>query len=183
MKTGDFITFGRYPTGANGELSSVVWQVLVKKEGKLLLISRDCLDFQPFHGYSAVTWKDSDLRVVLNEVFYYEAFWEDERERICRMPIATDKELTFDCLFLPSVLEIKRYLKSDAARRAVPTDYARKRGRWQPKNCGYWLRDRGFGPAYAADVLPSGEVDPDGDEVYEITGIRPCMWIKSEAFE
>ena len=177
MKKGDVVAIGRYPVGAGGEMGPLFWRVLTVREDRLLVIARDCVDFQPFHAYAAVTWEKSDIRKLLNEVFYYEAFSEDERQGICRVPVVTGKELTFDALFLPSVREMKSFFRSDADAVCSATDYARIRGRWKPAGCCYWLRDRGYGPAYAADVLPDGSVDKDGDEVYEISGIRPMMWV------
>ena len=173
-----FITFGNYPTGQGGEIAPIVWQVLFQREDRMLVISRDCLDFQPFHSPGAVTWESSEIRTLLNEVFFYEAFSERERGRVAKVPVTTGRQLTFDYLFLPSVLELKRYFRTAVERRTVPTEYARQRGRWNLPYACYWLRDTGYAESYAADVLPGGKIDPDGDEVYELAGVRPCMWVR-----
>ena len=183
MKTNDIIYLGSYPHTEKGFAAPIAFRVLAQTPERFLVISHKCIDARPFHIGGAVSWKNSDIRAILNEAFFYEAFSQEEQMCICRVPVATGRELTFDRVFLLSVQEARHYFRSDVRRQAAATAYAAGVGRWcrDPENCGYWLRDVGFGQAYAADVLPHGMIDPDGDEVYEINGIRPCMWVMRDA--
>lgn len=78
LEVGEHITYGKY----QGE--DIVWRVVDKKDGEVLLLSEYGLDAQPFDtsGKIRVSWKDSTIRKWLNDDFYNSAFSEEERENI-----------------------------------------------------------------------------------------------------
>jgi hypothetical protein len=76
--------------------------------------------------------------------------------------------------------EAQRYFAADEDRVAKATVYMQSKYGAKPDPdciCGWWLRNRGFNVSYASDVLPHGEIDDYGEEVYERGGMRPAMWI------
>ena len=184
IKIGDVIEFGSYGYYENGKKLPIKWIVLDVVDGDVLLISEKCLDWQPYNQLSSVTWKDSYVRDWLSS-FACEAFTDREREMIFNVPADEENESVFessDKLFLLSVSEAEKYFQNDQSRICSATPYAVKRGAYiipETGGCCWWLKDRGYSPSYAADVLPNGEICPEGDEVDEAGGIRPALWMIS----
>jgi hypothetical protein len=190
MKISDhvIIPYGRYPFDADGSKRPIEWYILGSQNGCFLLLSKYCLDWQPFHVHSAVTWENSEVRTLLNEVFLEEAFSPWERDGILPVQVKTSEgcchdeadlmpdtgKETVDRIFLLSAWEAANYLPDDEARKAELTPYARQKG----GTAGWWLRSRGASVSYAADVLGDGQVCASGEEVYEPGGIRPAMWVR-----
>jgi hypothetical protein len=170
----------------------ISWRVLAVEKHRALVISDCVLDYEPFHTWSAVIWKDSLARVWAMD-FYDEAFSQEEKKRIRLTTIHTsDKPVwsddtadeagvkTRDRVFLLSMQEAQRYFAADEDRVAKATVYMQSKYGAKPDPdciCGWWLRNRGFNVSYASDVLPHGEIDDYGEEVYESGGMRPAMWI------
>lgn len=185
----------------------IEWIVLDKDDLKVLLISKYALDCQPYSmAYSAVTWETSYLRLWLNGPFLKEAFSSGERSLIINTLVTADKnpeystfpgEETTDKVFLLSIKEANEYFSTNEARKCVATDYAlacgaltgdsyisRDRARFW-----WWLRSPGYGYDLAAVVDQEGYVSNygyyvDGSAydfsilgVYDITGVRPVIWI------
>lgn len=169
-------TMGRRPRGS-GDAETMEWLVLTKEEGRMLLLSKECLAEQPFHSNAAaVTWADCDLREWLRDQ-EEEWFTPEERARILTTPVETSEACCYDDEDIPedrgTVTEDRLFLLSAReALRYFDRDEDRKRG------TGWWLRSRGYSPGYAADVLPDGQVCAPGEEVYEPGGVRPAMWVR-----
>lgn len=197
LQIGDVVELGRYAYGANGEVAPIEWQVLAKEEGRILLISKYCIEWWPIHGRSVVTWGNSDARSRL-KVFFEEAFTAEEAACVLESKILTTEaccyddgedfvfpedtgEETADHLFLLSLWEAQQYFKNDAARRTAATPYACSRGAYVNESwratC-WWLRNRGYNLSYISDVLPDGYICGTGDLAFELGGIRPAMWVK-----
>lgn len=187
------VTFGAYPFSSEGEIRPIEWIVLDKQDDQFLLVSKYCLDWRPFHVHSAVKWERSDIRWLLNYLFYEDAFSEEEKrfivkrriktsDKICRETLLPDEGVeTEDYVFLLSAWEADRYFPDDEARRTIATPYAQTRGAVMSSEygaAGWWLRCRGYNVAYASDVLCSGQICLEGEEVYENGGIRPAIWVK-----
>lgn len=73
LKKGDTFEFGVY------EGKAIKWLVLTNKDGKLLALSETILCKRSFGGK---LWKDSDIRLWLNNDFYNSAFNTGEKEFI-----------------------------------------------------------------------------------------------------
>lgn len=192
---GDTIFFGEYH-------GSIEWSVLDKTDNKILVISKECLDCQPYNTtYEDVTWETCSLRQWLNDTFLNEAFSEDEQAKIASTWIATSggiaiddhviKEIdggnpTTDKVFLLSIDEADKYFETDEERTAPASDYAKEIGvalDYTNTNCDWWLRSPGYSPAggsqrYAKHVYRTGYVSESGRPVNQNDiGVRPAMWI------
>lgn len=193
MQVGDRITLGRYPFGKNGEEQNIEWRVLTLEGDQALVVSEFVLDYDKFHTWSAVIWRDSLIRQWAQD-FFETAFTQAEKTRILLSAIRTSDvpvwsdDLandpgveTQDYVFLLSMQEAEKHFTSDKDRMARATLFVQNKvgDIIDPyRVSGWWLRNRGFNVSYASDVLPHGEIDDYGEEVYEEGGIRPAMWIK-----
>lgn len=82
-KPGDIIVFGSYEQDndtSNGA-ESIEWIVLDNTDGKLLVISKNILNYMRYSATTTV-WEYSDLRTWLNGEFYDLAFSDDEKDSI-----------------------------------------------------------------------------------------------------
>jgi len=82
-KPGDIIIFGKYEQdnlASNGE-EDIEWLVLDNDGEKVLVISKDVLDWMRF-SESTTVWEYSDLRNWLNNDFYNSAFSSSEQSSI-----------------------------------------------------------------------------------------------------
>ena len=92
-----FVEFGSYPQAANGGVKPILWRVLEKNDGQLLLLSEHLLDGRNWNptnhsmkktGKKAdieaaiVPWEKCDLRRWLNNDFFNTAFGKAEKEII-----------------------------------------------------------------------------------------------------
>ena len=194
---GDYVTFGMYEQDAdmlNGE-EAIEWQVLDKKDGKVLLISKYGLDAKPYHGKveEVVTWETSTLRSWLNTEFYNKAFNSEEQKYIAETYVVNEDnpeygtdggKNTYDKLFLLSLEEATTYFTSDSARRTPVTRYARvmgaKMGYYDDDEHGngdWWLRSPGNYSASALYVFMLGNIG-DTDVNNQTIAVRPALWIK-----
>ena len=81
VKTGDVVTFGRYPqTAAGDDKTPIEWYVIKIDGESIMLLSKYILDCMPINeGTHYITWPDCSLRKWLNQDFYLTAFDEEER--------------------------------------------------------------------------------------------------------
>ncbi|MBO4928449.1 MAG: toll/interleukin-1 receptor domain-containing protein [Clostridiales bacterium] len=188
------------PSPAGG-LDYIEWLVLKKEENKVLIVSKDALDFRMYsENQTEVTWENSSLRRWLNEVFISSAFGAEEARMIVNTDVAGDKTFpsssasgsgVLDRIFLLSSVEANLYLNSYRARACQGTAYCANiarasrgaaYGRMQSgKNddtfaCQWWLRTP------RAYVSSDGTVNYGGRSVFAGTNaVRPAMWIDLEA--
>ncbi len=192
-KVGSCINFGAYEQDnntANGK-EDIEWLVLEINEGKALLISKYCLDCQPYNkDYKSVTWETCTLRKWLNNDFKNTAFTANEKAMIPTVTVSADKNpkystnpgnATKDRVFLLSIPEANKYFNYNSARQCEPTDYAVANGAYVNSdngNCWWWLRSPGYGKSYAAYVEDYGDVSERGGSVGSDHGaVRPALWI------
>lgn len=212
------IMFGHYPQGAQTAANSarvsqpaqataqaasddIEWLVLKKAENKVLLISKDALDFQQYsENNSEVSWANSSLRRWLNEVFIASAFDAEELKMIVNTDVTGDKtapcsdasgNVATDKIFLLSSVEANLYFGSNNACKCQGTEYCSSRARASQdpasvrahggKNentgeCKWWLRTP------SAYVSGDGSVNYGGRSVFAgKNAVRPAMWIDLEA--
>lgn len=189
---GDFVTFGVYEQ--DGDLSDgaepIEWQVLDRREGRLLLVSRFALDCRPYNADEAfVTWETCTLRDWLNWEFPLSAFSGPEQARIPTVTVRADKNPnyktnpgndTLDRVFLLSFPEVRDNYASVLTAACAPTAYAREQGvdALSGGNCWWWLRTPGFHPTYAAGVYSGGAPFDYGYVVNSRTiAVRPALWL------
>lgn len=175
---GDYVKFGHYEQNGKTEdgAEPIEWQVLAKEEGRLLVISRYCLDCVPYNSRrSDASWADSSLRTWLSEEFYNKAFTAEEAEIILDTRL---DEATTDKLFVLSNEDAEAYFEYATWRSAVPTDLARANGvRVQDGACWWWLRNAGAFENSASYVGFGGEIGKGFAVDYNAVAVRPVMWV------
>ena len=76
-----YVTFGSYPTDADGTVRPIIWRVLKNEKGEAYLLSEYILFAAPVHGdhehYKG--WETSDLYNYLNGTFLNDAFTAEEQ--------------------------------------------------------------------------------------------------------
>lgn len=205
---GEIITFGAFEqdnNAANGA-EEIEWQVLDRKDGRLLVISLYGLDCRQYNEtYTFVTWETCSLRSWLNSDFYNTAFNESEKESIKTTTInnpdnadygTSGGNTTNDKVFCLSIDEAKAYFGADSKDSngntinpygaAKPTAYAVSMGAYADTpadrygmNCYWWLRSPGDNQSAAAGVNNRGNVIERGGHVnYGIYAVRPALWIE-----
>ena len=102
------------------------WRVLEwnADESRALVLSEDILEVRPYHSeWTAMTWKECDLRAYLNGEFLEDTFTEEERARIRLGNVNTPYRngnpgggITKDSVFLLSADEAAAYFPDDASR-------------------------------------------------------------------
>lgn len=170
---GEIIHFGNY--NSNDE-----WIVLERRDNKILVISKDIVEYMPFNDDPVdIRWKKCSLRSWLNYDYYDNAFTDEEKALIVDPLLASDdnrevddddEDVVEDKIFLLSIDEVNKYFKNDAERIA---EYNGSEKCW-------WLRTRGCYGNSAAGVIYDGSVDEDGTYVHLEQGVRPVMWISVE---
>ena len=187
----DCFTFGRIEQDGNytNGPEDILWRVLARQDGSLLVISEYALDARPYHNSNeSVTWEDSSLRKWLNTEFFNAAFTNIEKASIRETELLnTDNpELdtpggnnTRDHVFLLSAQEAAQYFSNDRERCAKPSAVAAVKCIWSGPDAGSWLlRTPGKSLKNAVTVTRSGQISFSGAV---ITGsgfaIRPAMWV------
>ena len=201
-EVGSIVYFGSYEQDndtSNGK-EVIEWQVLEKKDNKILVISKYALDCVQYDSlFKDVTWETCALRKWLNEIFIDVAFNSDEQALIPEANVSADKNpeystnpgnATKDKIFLLSISEVNKYFSSDDERMCAATDYAKAQGAYISDDytvggkeaCWWWLRSPGTLQDYAAYVGSDGSVFCYGDYVSsDDVGVRPALWISVES--
>jgi tetratricopeptide (TPR) repeat protein len=172
------VFFGAYEQDndtSNGA-EPVEWIVLKKRENQLMLLSKYCLDAQPFDTTDAnyMVWQNSELYDWLNTEFLEAAFSEDERNMI------------MDKITLLGVDDTETYIDQIGTLSAEATSYAIAQGADTRDGNAYWWLKTFFDPftgnygtygSSAAYVTPSGTVSSTALDISDIS-IRPVVWIE-----
>lgn len=128
-EVGNHVFFGSYYYENDKVQKPIEWIVLDKEDGKVLLLSKDCLFVEQYYHYlmgryekGEVNWGSSDIRKFLNDSFYSAAFDDEEQELICYTQLKTIgyqgiseyevgqfEQSTIDRVFLLSEDEVKKY--------------------------------------------------------------------------
>ena len=142
------------------EYTPIVWEVLDKKDGGVLLLTQKAIDSQEFYFYADSAkkvrkeyqgqsgevydnnYKFSKIREWLNTTFYKTAFSPSEQAKILTTTqdnslVSTGLEVnrftcdnTKDKVFLLSVAEVNKYLPILEERLKLGTDYAKSQNLW-----------------------------------------------------
>lgn len=193
---GDCITFGQYLYTADRGKKDIEWIVLARETNRLLVISQYALECMPYSTEdwhpsweTYTTWETSKLCCWLNEIFYRQAFSDEERAMIHASCVPGDVNEdyggepndTYDALFLLSINEARRYFPSDEARRCRLTPFAaQEETRIEDGCCIWWLRTNGISSSTAANVRCDGSIHTMGNYVDYYLGVRPAMWVSLE---
>lgn len=197
LKVGDTIKFGNYEQDNNESngAEEIEWIVLDVDFDSALIISKYCLDCQPYDEDCFNEWEGSSLRKWMNDTFYYMAFSSKEQNNILLSDITNpgndmydvySSRNTSDKLFALSMDEAGEYYSDDSQRLAVPTKYAKKQGvkTTQNGNCAWWLRTTGSNNSitnFSTYVSDEGWISDFGESAgHKNIGVRPAMWIATE---
>lgn len=191
VDVGDEIVFGRFEQDNDMENGpeEIVWIVVGKEENRLLLLSKYCLDNQPYHSKNgSVTWEESLMRSWLNGEFCDAVFTAPEQMLLEETELVNRDNTrygtpgganTVDRVFLLSVDEVKTYLTHSQCYGQV-TAYADARDCYNNAS-GYaywWLRTPGVYGRDAMYVGPNGEYSLYGYVVNRYRwALRPAVWI------
>ena len=194
-KTGDIISFGKYPLYSNDKTEQPIkWKVIDVKDDKMLIITEKCIEAKMFHEEKGpITWENCSLRKWLNNDFFAIAFSKEEQGKILLSELKNEDNGPFnisganvpntkDKIFILSKQEAYKYFDSDLERQSKVTDHAKDNGADYDilyGNGRWWLRTtyQQLGIAFA--VLFLGRVGEFGYYLNDEDGcIRPTMWIK-----
>ena len=216
IAAGDKVTFGKYwqhmkSSDVPADPEPIVWRVLDTDGDRLLLLADQPLTGTPYNSKEnylyEVTWETCSLRAWLNGDFLNDAFSSEEQQAIVPTRVATPDYSrngfvvsggndTTDKVFLLSVEEMEKYLKTESSRQCCPTDYAVHTGagnswgyfeddsykvaEYIPDVCQWWLRSPGQIGHYAAYCDFMGQTISVG-KYAGATGnsVRPALWVRS----
>lgn len=79
-----FMTFGRYPYTAEGDIMPVTWKVLAVEDGYAFCYSAYIIDFAQYHDkkIDLVNWKDNMIYTTLNETVRAKMFTDEELDAV-----------------------------------------------------------------------------------------------------
>lgn len=178
---GDIIQFGEYH-------GSKDWIVLAREDDRILVISKQSLDSQPYDNGSSkyITWATCSLRKWLNDEFLNAAFSEAEKAMILTVTLSEDEGEewreyntgpdTQDKVFLLSRSEyLRKFHSGNLENNCTVTEYVQSiRG---DLRCWWWLRSPCMGREAPAVNATGG-----GSLAYATAGtVRPAMWIDLSA--
>ncbi len=181
----DEVVFGSYEQNNDGgDKEPVEWRVLERNGTVLLLISKYCLDCRPnYTTGGSYTWKDSQLYSWLNDVFYLEAFSDDEKDAIVTvgsLGIEAFEDVANDKVTLLNRNEALLFFYSDADRKAGATNYAIAQGLSvrEDGTCFWYLR---LPDAKASSsmhcVVPEGWCSYYSAQYNNDEGVRPVICV------
>ncbi len=205
---GNYIYFGSYPQGKNGEIEPIKWRILSKTDNELFLLSEYILDAKRFDAKSN-NYENSEIRKWLNNEFYDKAFDEEEKSMILTTEIDNTARSTnpnnesirwnagkneFACsntqdkVFILSQQEVTNSeygfisdtTKNDLVREKKATEYAIKQGVYVLYGSSYWwLRSPDYCISdYSQDVSSSGDSSSLDDVNDSDIGVVPALKIK-----
>ena len=198
IEIGKTYTFGNYHQnyGDSSEVEPIEWVVLNKNKKAVLLLSKKGLNVQLYNSTDEnVTWETCYLREWLNHEFMNHAFNEEEQNLIQE---TTNKQTknpkynteggnpTVDKLFLLSVNEVKKYLKTSKEQKCKPSNYAIYQTNLTEgpslitkDTCCWWLRTPGISQKGACYVLFEGSFSFTGYTTKKnLVCVRPALWVK-----
>jgi len=185
-KAGDIIWLGKGPTP---------WQVLERKDNRLLLISKYVLDCMPiddfFRGHSE--WRTCSIRRRLNKEYMENLFYKEDIEKFVPVYIDYDDSLSFDNpkgysedrLFYLSLKDANKYFKTERDRMAVVTKYAVRSMLWTvfDQYAHWWLRTNGQQRVdiyYVRDGVIMSDNSTVQGSYFEHFGVRPAVYYNVE---
>lgn len=177
-----YVSFGSYPQGEQGEALPIVWRVLHSKDGLLYAMSEYILDVRRIDGdqWNYKGWRSSELYPWLNGEMLQTAFTPQERAALHE-----DEELGF--LSLPSLEDIRNPaygFSDDRSRQFVGTPYAlTRRGLYRYSGRAYspvWTRTPSQKTHAHRSTKSGGSIGFIGVESDDL-GLVPVIWLEEEA--
>lgn len=188
LRPGDIIWMGVLP---------MPWQVLDKKDGKVLVISKYVIDCQAYHSvFYKVHWNDTSICKWLDREFAQNYFSDREKQRIQSVYLGKKDDSLYmeeqentveNKLFFLSIPEAEKYFRTEDERRARITSFGKRKIMWASFDvyAHWWLRTYSTDPVGTCHVTMYGDTTIHGgtilsnayDEFYDHYGVRPAMYI------
>ncbi len=191
VQVGMQVSFGSYPFRDPDEPVPIEWIVLDRIEDKVLLLSKYALDGHRYHGASACTWEECEMREWLLTRFADKAFTKEEYAQIANVAREERGEILFeDKIFLLNDDEFCRYIEfshlgeeNQYLKNCYPTEYASHSGakRGGRGTCQWWLR-KDCRNEYDGKYVTRVNKRQRYMDVTLKMGVRPAMWVKLNPF-
>jgi len=186
IKVGMQVSMGSYPFRKFDEKVPIEWIVLERTENKALLISKYALDGHRYHGASACTWEQSEMREWIHTRFADNAFTKEEYAHIATTVQTKNGKISCeDKIFLLSESEYCNYIEYRSAAMGnpylagcYPTEYAALGGakRGGMGTCQCWLR-KDCANEYDGVYITRASKRDRWMRVNLKMGVRPAMWV------
>ena len=203
LQEGSELTFGHDFTTEDHQ--PYHWRILKRKGNRALVICQQGLCYNIFaddaddivDADNRNVWKYSQIRILLNDFFYKNAFTKEEKGMIVRYRTefgdylgrpGVREQPVYDRCFLLSAAEAAVFFSNDQERQL---NQALDSQCWNSsRNSGavfethnWWCRSRGSRDGFTAYVKASGSVDPDGASAdTEECVVRPALLINLKRF-
>ena len=176
VNVGEKVEFGFWKQSKKEKIYPIIWNVLDKKDDKILLLSQNSLEVMMFNTLNKkVTWQNSSIRKWLNEDFLNNAFSDKETVRIQDTLVTADPNEKYDVdvgsdtvdkVFILSIKEAEMYFKTNDNRICFASNYAANQSsesEWFETNQrDWWLRTPG-----EIAIFDEERFDYDGVGVFE----------------
>ena len=185
-RTYQYVAFGQYPQGAEGEIKPILWRVLEADDEKVYLLSEYILFakavhsvYLEFHNDFKLDVRKTEMFLHLNDGFMKEAFTAEQQMKMVEEP-------EHGWVSLPSVADIKNPaygFVEDKDRRGYGTPYALNHLLFMYGNesSPYWTRDYSTsqdGSMRCTKVQGNtGFIRCQSIDL----GARPVIWLKTAA--
>ena len=194
----EYVTFGAYPTDADGTVRPIVWRVMKNENGEAYLLSEYILFGAPVHGdyehYSG--WESSDLYAYLNSVFLNDAFSGEEQAALL---VRTEDNALVTLITSDEMKDASIGFSSNSARLCESTAWAKilpdppifelpstnNKGKWKPlyvyskgkKYSPWWSRTRSSDyPHEQRRVMDEGKIGRISTGNSDL-GVRPAIHV------
>lgn len=176
-----YVSFGSYPQGAQGELAPILWRVLQVEGGIAYLMSEYILDVQRVSGdqWNYKGWESSELFAWLNKDFIDKAFSEEEQQ-------ALHEDEALGRASLPSAPDLQNKdigFGTDVSRRIQGTPWAlSQRGLYQYSSRNYspiWMRTPSQQKHAHRSTKSGGAMGFIGVESDDL-GVCPVIWLEMD---
>ena len=173
-------SIGTYKQESN-EPSNIEWVVLEKKDGKLLLTTKNIIDNKSYDEQGKSNFTQSSIKNWLNDDFYKDAFTKEQQDKILDTTLSGNQKAK---VFLLTEDEVSAYYPEDVLRIARATNYAMNQDndgeKLSTRNnniAGYWLMtsENTEDTPYVSNtgkIVKTGE-KADANHI----GVRPCIWV------
>ncbi|MCQ2372709.1 MAG: DUF6273 domain-containing protein [Phascolarctobacterium sp.] len=175
VNVGDIITFGKYYSYNDIDLTDLEWLVLDIDEDKTLLITKECIDAKAYtDSWETFKFGQYKLEKWLNDEFMKIAFSGEELRKIIRVK--------YNKIWIPTADEIEKY----GCENTSPTKFAKNIRREELsigsiflEKCMWWTSTSDPSDNYRKAIVIDGKIRIKYGEKYDnCLYVRPMMWVK-----
>ena len=194
IKSETQVVLGQYPIDGQEKCAPVEWTVLVIRDKKALLLSKNGIDAKKYNDNLAeVTWETSSIREFMNTTMVDMLFSEYEKRILVQTKNINPMNPVFntsggkdteDYIFLLNEKEVEQYLRNSSDKTVYPTPYALAKNpkKESSENAMWWIRTPGRFQSRVAYVDSMGRVSARGEFANAVLVLRPACWIDVSEF-